>query len=177
MKPRFHRPERQAHHVRDLGERKPLDMVQDDDRPLIDAQAAEASLQLIAIGHLRELVKAGRVVEWQLADLRRPLAPLATGLTMAGPDKDAVKPGLESIGLPKCGEISPSGDECVLSDVGGTVRVADDQLGNAVQPTDLPLGELVERGRITGHCAFHELSIHSRSPCCGHHGQDVQRWT
>src|SRR4030095_16749694 len=116
-------------------ERESLDMVQNDDRPLIDAQAAEAALQLVAIGHLRELITAGRVVEWQLADLGRSLSPLPARLAMAGPHEDSVKPGLEPIGVAKRREGSPSRHESVLGDVGGSIRIDDDTLSTDETPT------------------------------------------
>jgi hypothetical protein len=105
------RADRDRQHVGDLGQRQAVEVLEDEDRPLVGRQPAETTFQLVAIGDAPEgirFVPADRVgvclVGEQADDL--PAAPLATRVRNAGPDDDPVRPGVEASGSRNLGSSS-----------------------------------------------------------------------
>ena len=131
----------------DLDEAVALEVMQHEDGALLDPESPEAALQLVAVEHAGQLIVAGPVAQGHLADLHRmPAAGLAS-LAVAAPDEHPMEPGVEAVGIAQRGQVAPRGDERLLRGVGGTIRVAQDQLRQPVQAADLLAGDHVERPR------------------------------
>src|SRR5262245_25751746 len=101
MEPRAGGPRRDAEHPGRLIEREPDVVVQHQDRPLVDVEASEAALELIAVG---EIESKPRVVpslgfrrrEGFDLDLEAPPPAAAACFAIARVDEQAMEPRLET---------------------------------------------------------------------------------
>ena len=109
-------------------------MVEDEDRPLVDWQAAERGIEnprivvgaAVRRGATRQRDHLGR---WDLPD----------AATAAGTERhsrrvhrDALEPGLELVGVAESRQLSPSRDERLLGGVAGVGLVTEDRAGQSV---------------------------------------------
>ena len=139
--------------------------MQDEDRPLLDGDAPERALQLIAGGHRRSLVGHRRSIDRQHPDVRRPVTR-TLNLVVAGVDEDAVYPGLEAVGIPQMWQPAPGEDEGVLQRVLGESRVAEDPVGDGVERIADLVHQDSERLAITPSGPLHEVSVHLDPTTC-----------
>ncbi len=92
--------------------------MQDEDRPLVDREPAERSLQFVAVGDGVASVRGRWPVDGQDADVGDPVAcPLR--FVVAGMDEDPMDPGFEPVRLPQMRDPAPGEDEGVLQRVLG----------------------------------------------------------
>ena len=82
---------------------------------------------------------------------------------MARAHQDPVQPGIEPIGIAERREVAPGGDERLLGRVPRPVGIAEDQLGDAVEPGDRQARELVERVAVACHRSLDENPVHRTS--------------
>lgn len=136
MKPRLGRPRRDRQNVGDLGERQAEVEVQDDHGALIDVQAFEATLELIAVGERHGAVVRARRVRFEQVYLDQHASFLAPGVAIAGANQQPMHPGVETIRIAETAHVLPGFDEGILDGVLGAVRIAKDQAGDRVEPGD-----------------------------------------
>ena len=162
MQPRLDRPDRDAEGRRDLGQRHPQEVVQDDDRATALVQVAKHPVDLVAIGERAGHVRRERRVDGRQLDLDRPPSP-AAGLVDAGIDGESIQPGIEPVGIPQLREVPPGSDQPLLDRVACELGVAEDEAGGLVQPHDGGAGELGEGVMIASPRTLHEPSlVHGR---------------
>ena len=140
--------------------------MEDDHGPLVGVEAAEAALELVAIGEVERGVGLGTPSS-RLADLRldRPPRSSPLGLAIARADEQAVEPGLEAVGVTQRRDVAPGGDERLLGGVLGPLIVAQDQTGDGVEPADREARQLRERLVIARHRPSDQVPPHRASVC------------
>ena len=92
------RSKRDAQGFCDLGRGQPEVVLQYEDRALIDAQTAEAAIELISIGNLTADVRRVWSVDVQQLDLER-VATSTPGDVDARVDRQSMQPGVEPLGV------------------------------------------------------------------------------
>jgi hypothetical protein len=127
-----------AERVGDLSGGHPEVVGHHEDDALLDAQASEGMLQLVAVGEVGLGVASTRPIERQHVDLDGSTAH-PPSLVVAGVHEDAPQPRLEAVGITQSWELAPSADETLLDGVVGAVDIAKDAVGERV--------EAIERGR------------------------------
>ena len=135
MQPRLDRPDRDAEGRRDLGQRQPQEVVQDDDRATALVEVPEHSIDLVPIGECAGHVGHDRRVDGRELDLDGAPSP-AAGLVDAGIDGEAIQPGIEPVGISKLREVPPGPDQPLLDRVACELGVPEDEAGSPVQPHD-----------------------------------------
>ena len=90
------------------------------------------------------------------------MAPEPARLIDAGADEQPVEPGVEAIGVPERGQITPGADERVLDGVLGLVGVPEDEPGGAVQTGDRGACQHGEGVMIAPPRSLHEIPLHRR---------------
>jgi hypothetical protein len=155
------RSHRDAEDVGDLGQGLARVVLEDEDCPLLGRQAAEAALELVAIGDRPVLVGCWRdvgVLRQQLD--RRAAATLATGLGDTGSHNQPVAPSVESLRIAQPWQFVPDRDQRLLDGVLGEVVIAEDPVGNGEQASADEPGEGIEGLSLAAPCAFHQVSLH-----------------
>jgi hypothetical protein len=165
MEPRLDRADRDPKGRRDVGQRHPQEVVQDNDRALSFVEVPKHPFDDIAIGESAGRVGDGRVMVKRDLDFDRTPSP-APRLIQAGVDRESMEPGVEPIGLTQPGQIPPGSEECVLDSVACELRVPEDQSSGLVQPHDSSASELGEGVVIASLGPLHEQSlVHGRLAC------------
>ena len=130
---------RNAEDLRRVIEAEPEVVMHDEHRSLIDVEASEAALELIAIGQVDVQVARSRRFRHRERvdmDLDAPAPSAAACLAIARVDQQAMEPGLETVGIAQAGEAPPGGHECLLGRILGPPFVTKDQPGDDVEPAD-----------------------------------------
>src|SRR3954469_14922618 len=162
MKAGLDRSERDREGRRDVGQRQPDEVVQDDDRPALLVELGEDDVDELPIGVSNRAVRQGRLMKRRELDLDHPAAPLASQVE-TGIDGEAIEPGIEPSGISKLPEIAPGSDQPVLDRVACELRVPEDEESSLVQPHDGGASELGEGVMIASPCPLHEPSlVHGR---------------
>ena len=110
------RPDRAGWDAEDLGrlvEAESEVVVEHEDRPLVGVEAAEAALELIAVGETEARVGFGTFKRPDV-DLDAPPPLGSTRFAIAGVDQQSVEPGVEAVGIAQAGDMRPGGDERLL---------------------------------------------------------------
>ena len=153
MQPGLGRPERDPDGHRHVRQRQPQEEVENDDRPMVGAEARERPLDLVAIDDERTEVTDRDVGRGCQFDLDHPTAPTPQDAE-AGTHGDTVDPGVERVRVAQPGQVPPGTDECLLDRVARELRVVEDQSGCCVQPRDALEDELTEGVMIASTCPF-----------------------
>src|SRR5687767_532882 len=112
MQPRSDGSDRHAENSGDLRQGEVEVVLEHEDSPLLRGQAAEAALQLVAVGDA-ELRVAAAGIGIEHAKRRAP-PPLPACLGIAGVDDDAVGPGLEAGRVAQPWKLAPDSDDRLL---------------------------------------------------------------
>ena len=118
--------------------------MQDEDRSLLDRQAPEHALELVAIHDGHQAIRTGRPVDRQDSDVGRP-CPATPGLGVAGMDDHLADPGFEAVWVAQGGKLAPDRDEGPLQGILGQIAVAQDPDGQRVRPVTDQLDQCPER--------------------------------
>jgi hypothetical protein len=118
------RPGRDAADLGDPLERQIEVVVEHHHRPVIHREAAEATLELVAIDDRAQVV-VDWLVAWQQPQVRRP-ATLTAALGVAGAHEEPVRPGLEAGRVAELRDVLPDRNQRLLGRVLGKVQVAQD---------------------------------------------------
>ena len=159
---RGHRAERDIEDRCDLIERKIHVVAQDEDRPVIDRDAAEAALQLVPIDDGRHVVGGCRLVERSEADIREP-STMPTALRVARLHEQSVGPRLEAGRITQAGKVAPELDEGLLGRILGELGVVQDPLCHAEVTIPDGLHDAREGLFVPLLCSRHEVGIHALS--------------
>jgi hypothetical protein len=87
-------------------------------------------------------------------------APRHAGRAIAGPQGKAIQPGVPRVGVPKRADVPPGEDQRVLDRILGAVTVAEDQVGDAMQPGIRGSHQDRERLVVAGLGSLDERSLH-----------------
>ena len=165
MEPRLDRADGDAEGRRDLGQRQPQEVVQDDDRAAGLVEPPHRGVDELAVGERTGHVGRRRHVDRRELDLDR--APSSTArLVEARVDGQAIEPGIEPVGVTQPRQVAPGSDERLLDRVAGQLRIPEDEAGGLVQPRDGPAGELGEGVMIASPRSLDESTlVHGRLGC------------
>ena len=89
-------------------------------------------------------------------------SPLLLGYLVAGAHREATEPGVPGIRVTECAQIPPGEEERILEGILGAMRVAEDEVGDALEPRRGCLHQLCEGIEIAGLGPFDEMSLHGR---------------
>jgi len=130
--------------------------MQDDERPRLRLEAAEAAVELVAVGHRRHGIVGSRNVDRYELDIQS-VTPEPARLIDARADKQSVEPRFEAVVAAKRGEVSPGPNERLLDGVLGLIRIPQDQSSGCVQPADRGGRERGEGVMIASSSTGHEF--------------------
>ena len=133
--------------------------MKDDHGPHLRIEPEEAAFELVAIGDGRRRVGHRGCVEFGQFDIDA-MASSSSRLIDAGVDEQAMQPGIESVGIPKGGQITPGPDERVLHGVLGLFDIPEHEPGGAIQTGDRGACQLGEGVMIALPRSLHEVSLH-----------------
>ena len=132
----------------------------DDDRPLIDREAPEAAVELVADGDGTGLVGSRRL-EPEDRD-RASLATTRPEFVGHRPHQEAPDPRVEPAGIAQGRKVPPAADERLLDGILGAVRVPQHEAGDGVEAVDHGRGDQVERVSIAAPGAGHAIDLLGR---------------
>src|SRR5262245_61278886 len=163
MQSRSGRARGDAEELGDLHEGQPEVVVQDEDRALLDGQASERPLGLVAVGDDGARVRCRWLGRRHDPDLRCP-GTRPPRLVVAGMHEDAMDPRLEALRIPQLRDLAPGEDEGVLQRVLGEARVAQDALRDGVERVTDLVHQDGERLAVAAPSLFDEDPIHLDPP-------------
>jgi hypothetical protein len=153
------RPDWYPKRRRDLSQRQPDVVVEDDDRALLGGQPAKRVLQEVAVREVIGLVGLGRL-ESDDAHARH-LCTFSTRQLIARPDQQAPDPCVEPRGIAELRQVPLGSKEGLLYSVRGTIGVAQDAVRDHEQSVDRCCSDLRKRISVAPFREFHEL-FHGR---------------
>jgi hypothetical protein len=136
---------------------------QDDDRPVIDRQPSEGTLELVTMEDAGVGVGRSGFLRFLHGTLRDP-SGLLPRLCEADADQQSIRPALEARRLAKTRQIVPDVQERLLDCVFGEMRVAEDAYRDRLQASVAPQGERFERPLVASLCCHHEIAVHTLDP-------------
>ena len=143
MESRLDRAHRDAQGRRDLGQRHPKEVMQDDDRTAVGVEVPHRGVHDLPVGEGQSRIEGHRGVDRLELDLDDSPAS-SPGEIEAGIDGETMEPGVEPIGVTQPRQVAPGSDQCLLDRVAGQLRIPEDEAGGPVQPRDGPADELRE---------------------------------
>jgi hypothetical protein len=159
MKARFRRSERNSERDGDLRQGQVEIVVKDDESPRLRLEAAEATLELVAVGHDGGLVVRGRVIDRGQVHIEA-VTPKAACLVDAGAIEQSVEPSVEARRAAQGWQVAPGADERLLDGVLRLVGVTKDEPGGRIQPEDRGSCKRGEGVMIASSSSFHEILLH-----------------
>ena len=132
-----------------------------DDGSLIDVEPAELRRYPFAIGDVSRGVwgtNVGLGGDDPDLDLRPPTVLLRVSVARA--HGEPPQPGVPGIGVTQCAHVLPGGDEGLLDRILGTIRIAQDEGGDTVEPRGGGPHQLGEGVRIPAFGLFDQFSLH-----------------
>jgi hypothetical protein len=133
-------------------------VVEHHDGSVVDRQAFEAGLELVAVRDVSTPIRDGRFGARRLDGDLEPPPPV--DLVLRGTDEDPVQPAVEAGDVAELGELAPAPDERLLDRILGEIRVAQHEPGDRVEAVHLARGELPERLAVTLPRSFDEVLSH-----------------
>jgi hypothetical protein len=155
-------PDRDAEDLGDPVEGKVKVVMEDDYRPMVDRQAAEAALEFVAIDDGPEGVIRRPLVERQKPEIGCP-DPVFPALGVAGAHEEPVRPGLEAGRVAQSREVLPGGEQRLLRRVLGEIEVAQDPARDREESIGDPGGKQAEGRLVAVLGADHEIEFHTLS--------------
>ena len=165
MEPGLGGADRDADRGRDVGQRHPEVVVQDDDRAQLGSQPP-GGRRRAARGRRRSTAMSpiGRSVDRRAARPRSGRRPRRRRMIDAGPDHEPMQPCLEPVRVAERGQAPPRADEALLDRVSRELVVPEDQAGRRVQPRDERAGEHGEGVMIASHALARRALAGPRHP-------------
>src|SRR6185295_17262160 len=93
-------------------------VVQDHDRPVVNRELAEATLQLVPIVDGSECVPGLRLVSLKHTEIDRP-ASVSLALGVAGANEEAVRPGVKARRIAELRKVLPDAEQRLLRGILG----------------------------------------------------------
>ena len=138
-------------------------MAEHHDRPVIDRELAEATLQLIPIIDKSECVPGRRLVSCKHAEIHRPTSVLSA-LRVASADEESIRPGVKARRIAKVRKVLPDAEQRLLRRILGEAEVAQDPARHGQEPIAYLGGELGKRLPVTALGSKDEIGIHGPLP-------------
>jgi hypothetical protein len=132
--------------------------VQNENRPQIGPEAAEAALELVAVDDVPRVVADERRHHRRELDLDGPTLSTAHGIE-AGVDGQSMEPGVEALRITQSGKVAPGSDVGILDRVARELRVPEDEAGDSFQPRDGRVDKPREGVMIAPPRSFDEISL------------------
>lgn len=126
---------------------------------MVDGEAAETALELVAINHGVGPVGLRRLVRGKQPHVRHP-SSFTLPLGIARPDQESVRPGVETGRVAELGQVAPDGEKRLLRGVLGKVDVAQDPVRHGVEPISSGQCEAGEGLFVTALCSSHKVGVH-----------------
>jgi hypothetical protein len=146
----------------DIRERHPEVVVQDDDCAPLRREPSHGCIEELPVGERRRRVHDGWSIDLAELDLDDPTTPFA-GDVETCVDGQAVKPGIEPVGIAQSAQVSPGSHEGVLDRVSSELAVSKDQARGCVQSREGSAGKHREGVMIAFPRSLDETSlIHGR---------------
>jgi hypothetical protein len=165
MQARLGGPGRDPERDRNLGQRQTKEVVEHDDRSMIDIEAPQSLVEELAVGDVGGWVGWTGQVEHVELDLDRPSLAAADEV-QARSHGQSMKPGVEPSGIAQTRQIAPGLDQGLLDRVSRELAIPEDESGNRVQPRDGRVDELREGVMIARPRSLDETSlVHGRLGC------------
>ena len=155
------RPEGDVEGLRYLSHRKVEVVVERDDGTLVDVEPAELGHHPFAIGDISRCVRGPYAVRGR-DDPDLDLRALAFLLreSVARAHGEPPQPGVPGVGVTQCAHVLPGGDERLLHRILGAIGIAQDEVGDSVQPRCSRPHQLGEGVRIPALGLFDQVSLH-----------------
>jgi hypothetical protein len=115
-------------------------MVQDHHRSMVEGEASEATIELVAIDDRAQLIGRHRLTSREETDVRRPTTSLG-GLRVTGAHEEAVRPGIEACRVAKLRKVPPDAQQRLLRRILGQAEVAQDPVRRGKEPIRSSSGE------------------------------------
>jgi succinyl-CoA synthetase beta subunit len=133
--------------------------MEDDHGPHLRFEPEEAAFELVAVDDRRRRVGDRRGVDLGQLDVHAvPACP--SRLIDAGVDEQPMQPGIEPVGIPERGQITPGPDERVLDGILGPFDIPEHEPGGRIQTGDRGACQLGEGVMIAFPRSLHEVSLH-----------------
>lgn len=130
-----------------------------DHRPMLNAELAERTIELILHGDARGRIWNLWTVVGQELQVAAVMA-LATRLGVAGVHEKPIRPRLKALGIPEARQVAPRVEQRILGRVLCQGRVAEDPARNGVQAVTDTSDQGVERLFVAVHRQLDELPLH-----------------
>ena len=151
--------------------------MKDDHGPQLRLEPEEAAFESIAILDRRHVVDDRGQRDSGQVDVE-PVTSESSRLIDTGVDEQPMQPGVESVGIPQGGQITPGSDERVLDGVLGLFDIPQHEPGGGIQSGDRGACQLGEGVMIALPRSLHEVSLHhaprrwrDRSAALGEYGE------
>jgi hypothetical protein len=140
---------------RDLGQGQADVDMQDDEGATLVVEPPEGGIERIALDNLvLEIARVAEILDRQLHLDRAATFP--AGKPETGAHGQAMRPGLEAIGIAKAGKIPPRPDQRLLDGIPGQLWIPKDEPGGPAEAPDQRAGEHGEGVMIAPLRALHE---------------------
>src|SRR6266540_1952535 len=113
MQPGLRRAERNAEGFRRLRQGNPEEVMDDDDRAPVRAEAPERTIEQVTVGDEGGGIRDPCRIERLELDLDDPASATAEDVE-AGMDSESVEPGIEPVGIAQSRQVPPGSDERLL---------------------------------------------------------------
>ena len=104
-----------------------------EDRPLFRRQPPEPTIEEVSIGDGQQVIRPGRPVDRQNAEVRGPAA-LTRRLGQADIDHQPLEPRIEPVRIAEPTQVTPGDHQRVLQGILGPIDVTEDPLGDRKEP-------------------------------------------
>ena len=159
MESRPGRSGRDAERLGDLGRGVPVEVMQDEDRPLFGRQPAEPTFEQVPVGDGDQVIGRGRSVDRQHPEIRGA-ATLARRLVDAFADDESVQPRVESVRIAEPTQVTPGDHQRILEGVLGPIDVAEDPLRGRVETVHARADQVDECRLVAMLGRLDEVAVH-----------------
>jgi hypothetical protein len=175
---RLHGPDRDAEDRREFIQRPTLEVMEDEDRSLVDVQPAKGTIQDERISICCRVDRLRRRLEVRRRDLADASPPPTSVHHSRRIDRDALQPGVELLGIPESPELAPRGDECFLRGVLRIGGFAKDRVRQPMHSIHPGTNDLLERIEVAIAGSFDERAVDRGrdGSSCGVRLSDADRW-
>ena len=137
--------------------------VQDDDHPAVDVETIELASESITLGDLDRGVRSSRRRRFRRhTQLEQRAALVRARHLVAGAHGRAVEPGIPGVRVTDRANVTPGLHQGILDRVLGTIGVAQDEAGDAIQSRERRFHQLREGFVVPLPGPFDERSLHGR---------------
>jgi hypothetical protein len=147
----------------DLGWLVANEVAEDQDRPFIRLEPAEAAIELISVADGQELIRRCRAVDREDEQVRDPLA-LPAGFGNADIREQTVDPGVEPVRIAEARQVTPGDHQRFLQGVLGPVDIPEDPMCNREEAATAKANQVDERRLVALLSRLDEVAIHRQLP-------------